>query len=65
MDLVKVVSKHQDISSSFLYYLMKDRAFKGHCVGYSNGTTVLHLSKKAIPEYQVYLPNDFELIKQF
>ena len=65
MDLVKVVSKYQDISSSFLYYLMKDRAFKGHCVGYSNGTTVLHLSKKAIPEYQVYLPSDFELIKQF
>lgn len=65
MDLVKVVSKHNDISSSFLYYLMKDRTFKGHCVGYSNGTTVLHLSKKAIPEYQIFLPTDFKIIKQF
>jgi len=65
MDLVKVVSIHKDISSSFLYYLMKDRTFKGHCVGYSNGTTVLHLSKKAIPEYQFCLPSDFGLIKQF
>jgi type I restriction enzyme S subunit len=26
MDLVKVISIHKDISSSFLYYLMKDRA---------------------------------------
>jgi len=65
MDLVKVVSIHKDISSSFLYYLMKDKAFKGHCVGYSNGTTVLHLSKKAIPEYQLLLPIDFSLIKRF
>ena len=65
MDLVKVISIHKDISSSFLYYLMKDRAFKGHCVGYSNGTTVLHLSKKAIPEYQVYLPNNFNLVRKF
>lgn len=65
MDLVKVVPTHKDISSSFLYYLMKDEAFKGHCVGYSNGTTVLHLSKKAIPEYQLFLPTDFSLIKNF
>ena len=65
MDLVKVISKHQDISSSFLYYLMKDRAFKGHCIGYSNGTTVLHLSKNAIPEYQVLLPSDFDKVKAF
>jgi type I restriction enzyme S subunit len=65
MDLVKVISIHKDISSSFLYYLMKDRAFKGHCVGYSNGTTVLHLSKKAIPEYQVFLPIDLIKVKEF
>ena len=65
MDLVKVISLHKDISSSFLYYLMKDKAFKGHCVGYSNGTTVLHLSKRAIPEYQLLLPTDFNLIKKF
>lgn len=65
MDLVKVVPTHKDISSSFLYYLMKHKAFKGHCVGYSNGTTVLHLSKRAIPEYQLLLPTDFNLIKKF
>ena len=65
MDLVKVISKNENVGSSFLYYLMKDRYFKGHCVGYSNGTTVLHLSKKAIPEYELYLPENFDLIKKF
>ncbi|WP_430907032.1 restriction endonuclease subunit S [Maribacter sp. 2-571] len=65
MDLVKVNSTHKDVSSSFLYYLMKDRRFKGHCIGYSNGTTVLHLSKKAIPEYQLPLPIDFKKVKEF
>jgi len=65
MDLVKVVPKHEDISTSFLYYLMKDRVFKSHCVAYSNGTTVLHLSKKAIPEFQLMLPRTFVKVKQF
>ncbi len=65
MDLVKVKPIHNDISISFLYYLMKEESFKGHCVGYSNGTTVLHLSKKAIPEYQLLLPFDFKIIKHF
>jgi len=65
MDLVKVISKIEHIDNAFLYYIMKDRRFKGHCVGYSNGTTVLHLSKKAIPEYKIALPEDLELAKEF
>lgn len=65
MDLVKVVSKSNSISKSFLYYLMKDRHFKGHCVGYANGTTVLHLSKKAIPEYEMALPENKQKIIDF
>ena len=43
MDLVKLVPKHKYISTSFLYYVMKENAFKVHCFEYSNGTTVLHL----------------------
>lgn len=62
MDLVKVISKDENITNAFLYYLMKTKEFKGHCVGYANGTTVLHLSKKAIPEYQIALPNDFGVL---
>jgi len=65
MDLVKVNSKVECIDNAFLYYVMKDRCFKGHCVGYSNGTTVLHMSKKAIPEYKLALPDDLRLAKDF
>ncbi len=65
MDLVKVVSKIEDITNGFFYYLMRTRSFKKHCVGYSNGTTVLHLSKKAIPEYKVVLPENLTLVKEF
>lgn len=56
MDLVKVKSKFSWLSNEFLYVLMKTQDFKQHCLGYSNGSTVLHLSKKAIPLYEVYLP---------
>lgn len=65
MDLIKVISQKKEVDNSFLYYLMKTRNFKRHCVGYANGTTVLHLSKKAVPEYQVALPINFNLVKQF
>jgi type I restriction enzyme S subunit len=65
MDLVKIISKEEYINNYFLYYLMSTRYFKSHCVGYSNGTTVLHLSKKAIPEYIFPLPRDFCIITQF
>ena len=64
MDLVKVVSRVPEINSAFLYYLMKTKEFKGHCLGYANGTTVLHLSKKAIPEYKIVLPKNLEKINK-
>jgi type I restriction enzyme S subunit len=64
MDLVKVVSKDENYSNEFLYLLMKSREFKEHCLGYSNGSTVLHLSKKAVPEYEMKLPPK-NLIKEF
>lgn len=64
MDLVKVISKDQNYSNEFLYLLMKSREFKEHCLGYSNGSTVLHLSKKAIPEYELKLPPN-KLINEF
>ena len=52
MDLVKVISKKTYISNEFLYFLMKTNEFKQHCIGFSNGSTVLHLSKKAIPLFE-------------
>jgi len=63
MDLVKVVPKN-DSDKYFILYTLKNRHFKQHAVGYSNGSTVLHMSKKAVPEYRLKQPpakliNDF------
>ncbi|MCC6701746.1 MAG: restriction endonuclease subunit S, partial [Fluviicola sp.] len=65
MDLVKVESKNEQVSTEFLYFLMTDKRFKSHCKGYSNGTTVLHLSKNAIPEYQFPWPNNMSIVSEF
>lgn len=56
MDLVKVASKCEWLSNEFLYCLMMTREFKQHCLGHSNGSTVLHLSKAAIPAYEFFMP---------
>lgn len=64
MDCVKVIPKNNDYSIPFLYYLMKRPEFKFHCLGCSNGTTVLHLSKTAIPTFTFPKP-DIEKLKLF
>ena len=57
MDLVKIEpSNEKVISKEFLYSLMKTREFKHHCLGNSNGSTVLHLSKSAIPTFRFEVP---------
>lgn len=63
MDLVKVVPKNKHISKFLIAAILQDKKFKVHCLGYVNGTTVLHLSKKALPKYQLYLPNDLSALK--
>lgn len=63
MDLVKVVPKNKHISKFLIAAILQDKKFKAHCLGYVNGTTVLHLSKKALSEYQLYLPNELSALK--
>lgn len=63
MDLVKVVPKNNHISKFLIAAILQDKKFKAHCLCYVNGTTVLHLSKKALPEYQLYLPDDLSALK--
>lgn len=57
MDVVKVLPK-EGISKFLLAALLQDGRFKAHAMGYVNGTTVLHLSKKALPEFELPLPSD-------
>lgn len=59
MDVAKVIPK-QNITNDFLYFLMRTSSFKQHCVAYANGTTVLHLPRVAVPEYEVTLPEDLD-----
>ena len=63
MDLVKVVPKVGWVSKEFLYFLMRRREFKHHCLGHANGTTVLHLNKDAIPTFQVPTPDKTNVIE--
>ncbi|ADU91759.1 restriction endonuclease subunit S [Taylorella equigenitalis] len=63
MDLVKVVPNKKHVSKFLIAAILQDKKFKAHCLGYVNGTTVLHLSKKALPEYQLYLPADLSVLK--
>ncbi|MEG5175914.1 restriction endonuclease subunit S [Microcoleus sp. B3-D7] len=65
MDLVKITSKNSKINNFYLYYLLSSRFFKQHCIGYANGTTVLHLNKSAIPEYKFSMPIDSSTIEDF
>jgi type I restriction enzyme S subunit len=64
MDLVKIETNYNWLSTEFLYFLMRTRTFKEHCVGYSNGSTVLHLSKDAVPSFEFLLPPE-KLISEF
>jgi type I restriction enzyme S subunit len=64
LDLVIVRPTDPDISNEFLYGLLSQEAFGDHTYSYANGTTVLHLSAKALPEYKFVLPPS-NLIEEF
>ena len=60
MDLVKVLPKNNFPYKFLLAAMLKNKIFKGHCLGYVNGTTVLHLNKKALPEFEIRIPSEYE-----
>ena len=64
LDLMIVRGKEKHISSSYLYNLLSREEFVSHAFGYTNGTTVLHLNSKALPEYSFVLAPDC-LIRKF
>lgn len=57
MDLV-CVKPIGNFGKFLLAALLHDRRFKKHCLGYVNGTTVLHLNKNALKEYCFLVPDD-------
>lgn len=62
-DLVKVSSANESISNELLAALLATSDFYNHCLGYVNGTTVLHLGKKALHEYNLKIPNNTKLLQ--
>lgn len=64
MDVVKVIPKDINIDNAFIYCLLKIDNFKQYALGYVNGTTVLHLSKKAIPQYKLPFPINIKMCKE-
>lgn len=65
MDLVKVVPKNKSLSKFIIAAILQDKRFKEHCLGYVNGTTVLHLSKRALPDYRFLFPSKISMLNEF
>jgi type I restriction enzyme, S subunit len=51
LDLAIVRPRGDRISRLFVYHLLLSEPFQQHAYAYSNGSTVLHLSKEAIPSF--------------
>ena len=62
MDVVKVTPEVPTISKFLIAAMLQTKQFKAHCLGYVNGTTVVHLSKIALPEYSLMLPKDYAVL---
>ena len=57
MDLV-IVRPREMVNNSLIYLLLHNPDFKKHALCYYAGTTALHLNKRAVNEYVVYIPKD-------
>lgn len=66
MDIVKVTSRNEESHENFFIYgQLKSRRFKEHALSYTNGTTVLHLSKDALKTYNIAIPSDEKIIDKY
>jgi len=61
---VAVVRPESDLLKYYLYGLAMTDKFQSHTKSHSTGTTVLHLSKKAVPEYIFCQPSN-QLLKKY
>jgi len=57
LDLAIVRPQTDCVSRLFLYHLLISEPFQQHAYAYSNGSTVLHLSKDAIPSFAFEPPS--------
>lgn len=64
VDLAIVRPKNEQLNKAFIYYLLNSKMFQNHVSGYTNGTTVLHLNSKAIPEF-IFIKPETTVSQQF
>lgn len=62
MDTVKLTSKSSNISNSLINQIINHKNFNDFAKGYVNGSTVLHLSKKALPLYKLAFPKKLNIL---
>ena len=55
--IVRHIPQQNDLNNYFLYYLLQSIDFHNHVISYATGTTVLHLSKAAVLNFQFLLPS--------
>src|SRR5690606_13877795 len=51
------------LTNEVIYELLRSPNFAAHASGYANGTTVLHLAKEAIPDYECTIPSSTAISK--
>ncbi len=62
MDTVKVKSNNNCVSNSLINQIINSKDFNEFAKGYVNGSTVLHLSKKALPLYKLPFPEKTNIL---
>lgn len=58
---VAIVRPRDPLGRAFLYFLLRTDDFKSHAYAHTSGTTVLHLSKNAVPSYEFRCPPQAEI----
>jgi len=60
---LQIIRPKNNFSKYFIYCLLKTEDFHNHALSYTNGTTVLHLNKNAVPNYVFVEPQKIILDK--
>mgnify|MGYP000940735360 CR=1 FL=1 len=56
--------KTKTVTKEFLYCLLREQRYIAHILGFTTGTTVLHLAKDGVPSYKFALPSA-DLMERF
>lgn len=65
MDLVKVQPISDKFSKALVFRILNSKSFNNHALGFCSGTTVVHLSKKALQTYSFNGPSQcFEKLSE-